>query len=170
MNIVITERKPLKIIGMKIVTSMRENKIPELWNSFFDRIHEIENTVNPAVSIGVCFDVQEDEHFSYIAGRVISDGHSVPKGMVLKKLPKQLVAVFTHKGPVEKLSETYNYIFEEWLPNSQYEHVKAPDLEWYDDRFKFGEEDSEMDIHIPVRIKENSAASIFSFIGKDKED
>ncbi|RLC58612.1 MAG: hypothetical protein DRH89_00625 [Candidatus Cloacimonadota bacterium] len=64
---------------------------------------------------------------------------------------KKEVAVFTHEGSLDNLSETYKYIYEEWLPKSGYELADGDEVEWYDSRFKYDSADSQMDIHIPIK-------------------
>ncbi len=162
MEVIITEREALKVVGMKIHTSIEENRIPQLWKDFIDRMNELDKVAVPDCSLGICLnesvtEYKEDSKFDYLACRVVKDDSVVPAGMGYREIPAQLVAVFTHFGSLETLSETYDYIYDKWLPGSEYKLITADEIEWYDSRFKFGEKDSQMDIHIPI-------------IKKDKED
>jgi AraC family transcriptional regulator len=71
--------------------------------------------------------------------------------MIKKVVPAGRYAVFTHKGKLDKLEHTMSYIYGSWLPKSGEELREAADLEIYDERFKFGSDDSELDIYIPVK-------------------
>lgn len=48
------------------------------------------------------------------------------------------------------MPEAVNYVCRDWLPQRGYQRAATPCLEWYDERFHFGLEDSEMDIHTPI--------------------
>ena len=58
--------------------------------------------------------------------------------------------MFTHKGKLDTLEHTMNYIYGSWLPKSG-EHLReAPDLEVYDQRIAPNSDTSELDIDIPI--------------------
>ncbi|MCK4956111.1 MAG: AraC family transcriptional regulator [Candidatus Cloacimonetes bacterium] len=155
MEVIITEREELKVVGMVIKTKVEDSKIPELWEEFIGRMNELEEVAVPDCSLGICLyegeDYKEGEEFSYMVALVVKDDSIIPAGMVYREIPKTKVAVFTHTGPIEELGETYNYIYEEWFPQSAYALAEADEIEWYDSRFKFDEQDSKMDIHIPIK-------------------
>jgi predicted transcriptional regulator YdeE len=44
-------------------------------------------------------------------------------------------------------------IYNDWIPQSAYERLAADDFELYDERFKFGEPDSVMEIWVPIKKK-----------------
>ena len=159
MKVIITERDALKVVGMKIHTSIKENLIPQLWNDFIVRMDELNEVSVPNCSLGICLnetitEFDADSEFDYLACRVVKDDSVIPTGMEYREIPAQLVAVFTHFGSLEILSETYDYIYDKWLPESEYKLSEADEIEWYDSRFKFGEKDSQMDIHIPITKKD----------------
>lgn len=156
MNVLITQRPALKCIGMQIETSTAETAVPQLWETFIARMHEIDEIAVPNCSLGICLrdSIREDDdetRFTFLAARVVKNFDILPPDMVSYEIPETLVAVFTHKGSLETLSETYDYIYEQWLPESGYQLADGDELEWYDARYDYDSEDSEMDIHIPVR-------------------
>lgn len=62
-------------------------------------------------------------------------------------------AIFLHKGPYEKLQQTYTYIFNEWLPDSKFEIKDSqPCFEIYLNRDprKTKPENLKTQIHIPL--------------------
>ncbi len=159
MEVIITEREALKVVGMKIHTSIKENRIPQLWNDFIARMDELDKVAVPDCSLGICLnetgsEFQEGSMFYYLVCKVVKDDSIIPHGMEYRELPAQLVAVFTHLGSLETLSETYDFIYDKWLPESEYKMIFADEIEWYDSRFKFGEKESQMDIHIPIIKKD----------------
>lgn len=74
--------------------------------------------------------------------------------MVGKVVPANTCAVFASKGKIENTKKTSKYGHDVWLPKSKYEQADWFEFERYDERFKgLDEEDSEIDIYIPIREK-----------------
>ena len=153
----------MQVIGMSthficILSPEKNNHIviPKLWDSFIERASEIAGRLGPA-DIGLCEAVanpaekRHPDEFFYMAGVQVSQIDKVPPGMMVKTVPAGRYAVFTHKGTLDKLEHTMNYIFGSWLAKSGEELRDAPDLELYGERFKYGSEDSELEICIPVK-------------------
>ena len=174
MEVIITERGALKVVGMKIHTNIEENRIPQLWNDFIARMDELDKIAVPDCSLGICLnetgsEFQEDSMFYYMVCKVVKDDRVIPSGMEYHEISSQLVAVFTHLGSLDTLSETYDYIYDKWLPESEYKLFTADEIEWYDSRFKFGEKDSQIDIHIPIikKDKEDDITKGLFFVNED---
>ncbi|MBT3754955.1 MAG: AraC family transcriptional regulator [Candidatus Cloacimonetes bacterium] len=165
MKVIITQREALNVVGMRILTTVEESRIPQLWNDFIVRMDELDDVAVPNCSLGICLndgdsEFLEDSKFNYMVCKVVKDDSTVPDGMEYREISSQLVAVFTHIGSLETLSETYDYIYDKWLPESEYKLITADEIEWYDSRFKFGEDDSQMDIHIPITKKDSDENDI----------
>ena len=149
-------KQEFKVIGLEIKTTMKENEeektIPKLWDKYAPRMSEIKNVAVAKRDLGLCEVVgKSDDSFSYIACKEVENFDFVPEGMSCKTIPTTKYAVFTHTGKVDKLGETYQYIYGTWLMNSGY-HVEegSCDFELYDDRFD-NSETSEMDIYVPIK-------------------
>jgi AraC family transcriptional regulator len=157
---VIQEKKVIGL-GTKFISILSPEKnnhvvIPRLWDQYLHRAHEIKHRVGRA-DLGVCNALLDkakrshpDECF-YMACTEVSEFENVPEGMLTKVIPGGRYAVFTHKGKLEKLEHTMNYIFGSWLSRSGESLRDAPDLEIYDQRFVYGSDTSELDIYIPVK-------------------
>ena len=69
-------------------------------------------------------------------------------------MPAATYVVVTQRGVLSDeqhfLGAAVNYVYREWLPQSGYQRAATPDLEWYDERFLFGQEGSEMDVYTPI--------------------
>ena len=61
--------------------------------------------------------------------------------------------MFTVKGGVDKIWETFRYVYDQWLPASKYKMAFPFDFELYDERFIGHELDSEIDLYLPIRLK-----------------
>jgi AraC family transcriptional regulator len=132
-------------------------KIPELWDEFAAREDEPSDRVGNHW-FGICDmpeDIPEDFDFRYVASVEVSGSCSViPEGMVKCSLPAHDYAVFTHKGPITEIGKTFDYIHEEWLPESEY--VPCGEFEFYGDNFNCEDpmdKNSEVDLYIAISKK-----------------
>ncbi|ACA45894.1 AraC family transcriptional regulator [Clostridium botulinum] len=93
----------------------------------------------------------ENVAYSEIVGIEVTSFDYIPEGMVAKVIPQGKYVVFTHKGSIHKLQETYKYIWEMWIPFSKLELDMRDDFELYDEGFKGANNHlSEIDIYIPI--------------------
>ena len=151
----IVKRKAFKVVGLKYYGNDPKNNCPKLWQEFMKRIGEIRNALPVMESYGLMCTGEEDfvdGKFDYIASVSVSDLDNIPEGMVGAEIPEATYAVFTHKGRLDTLQETYEYIYGNWFQNSEYEPLGLNEFELYDDRFT-GEESSQFDIYIPLKKK-----------------
>ena len=63
-------------------------------------------------------------------------------------------AVFDYKG-LNTDTQIFIYIFKEWLPNSDYELDERPHFEILGNKYKNGNPESEEEIWIPIKQKNN---------------
>lgn len=152
----IIEFEERKIIGLKCTTTLKNNTIGKLWEDFLKIFTEIPNKSNERVCLGICLPMESSEYddqtpFDYIAGSPVTSFADVPEGMIAHTISKGKYTSFIHKGSLENLPETYDYIYGEWLNKSEYIYENRDQLEWYDLLFKYGEQDSELEILIPIK-------------------
>ena len=154
------ETEPVRLIGIRGKSSLKKNRLPELWGIFNQRVGEIETKVSGIRGYGVCetdpdFDLMnfdENTESSHFIGAEVASFDSVPKGMDIKTLAGGKYAVFTHRGRMAALPMTYEYIWGTWVLCSGFEIDQRDDFEFYDERFLGPEHDeSEFDIYIPVK-------------------
>ena len=152
----IVSKDKIKVIGMNVITTQKNNTIPQLWNKFNPVACSIKNIAEPRIALGICphtdlKDFNEETEFEYISGMIVTSFEEIPEGMMSYEVPAQRYAVFTHKGSLETLGETYHSIYTDWFAKNDYEFQPGAEFELYDERFKFGAEDSEMDIYVPIK-------------------
>jgi AraC family transcriptional regulator len=151
----ILTKQAFKVIGMRYFGENKNQEIKQLWDVFLPRMKNIKSRINDTISYGICYPVEGENNtaaFEYLAAVEASDFNNIPAEMVGKNIPTQKYAIFTHKGSVDKIPETYQAIYVVWQPKSGYELIKAPDFEYYDERFDPGNpEASELEIYIPIR-------------------
>lgn len=140
------------VVGYLSLIDLECNLIPNLWMKFLQESYGIQNVVNPEIYYGVSFDNDEETGvFFHLVGVEVSDIENLTEGMTYLTILQHKYAVFTHKGTMEMLGETYGYIYGVWLINSEYEIDDAYSYELYDERFNYGDADSEFDIYIPIK-------------------
>lgn len=150
----------VKLIGIRGKTSLRNNKLPELWQTFNARVEEIKTRTSGIRGYGVCetdqdFDLNqfdEGTETNHFIGAEVIDFADIPQGMAAKTLDGGKYAVFTHRGKMNTLQMTYEYIWGTWVLCSGFEIDPRDDFEFYDERYLEPENDmSEFDIYIPVK-------------------
>jgi AraC family transcriptional regulator len=150
----------VRLIGIRGKTTLCKNRIPEMWRTFNSRIEEIKSRIDGVRGYGVCevdpeFDINkfnENTETSQFIGAEVNSFDEMPQGMVSKTLGGGKYAVFTHKGKINTLQMTYDYIWGTWVLCSGFEIDQRDDFEFYNERFLGPDNDlSELDIYIPVK-------------------
>ena len=148
----IKELEGFKIVGLRYFGDNKKQEIGQLWGEFNRKCDKIKHIKENAPAIGLCIMLPgEMEKFEYVAGMMVDSTDDINPEFVAREVPPSKYAVFTHKGLLFNLGETYNYIFTEWVKNCGYEINTMLNFEWYDDRFKDNDPASEFDIYVPIK-------------------
>ena len=145
------------LIGKRIKMSFLNNKTFELWQAFMPKRKEIINCKGTELySVEVYpplfFETFSNEvEFEKWAAVEVSSLNTIPDGMESLVLPKGLYAVFIHKGLASKGFKTYQYIFQSWIPSSEYQLDNRPHFAIMGDKYKNEDPDSEEEIWIPIK-------------------
>ena len=148
-----------KLIGKKTTMSFSEDKTHELWKSFMSGKNEIKNNIGSELysmkfyGPGFFDDFNPDRRFEKIAAIQVSDFDYVPDGMESLILSPGLYAVFQYKGKVSEASDTFKYIYYEWLPGSGYVLDNRPHFEILGEKYGNDDDNSEEEIWIPIKRK-----------------
>jgi AraC family transcriptional regulator len=150
----IVNRPAFKVIGLSYVGKNEHGEIAQLWDKFNQVSGKIKS-INEKEAFGLCFSTVEGGaqpgEFEYVAGFEVADEKGLPAGMVHRQVPAYKFAVFTHHGKLTNLGETYQYIYNTWLPQSGLQmHPDKFDMEVYDGDFKLGEDDSKFYIYVAI--------------------
>jgi AraC family transcriptional regulator len=70
-----------------------------------------------------------------LSGVEVTGVSQSPPGLNSMRLPARQYAIFFHPDHVATIRASWNYIWNEWLPQSRLELADAPILEHYDQRF-----------------------------------
>jgi AraC family transcriptional regulator len=147
---------PKKLIGKRLQMSFVNNRTPELWRSFMPRRKEIQNAVGTDLfsvqnygSKNPFEDFNPETIFEKWATVEVIDFDNIPEGLEAFTLQEGLYAVFDYKG---NSPEIFQYIFQTWLPNSDYELDRRPHFEILGEKYKNNDPDSEEQIWIPIAL------------------
>jgi len=156
----IVSKSAFKAVGVSYIGKNEAGEIPQMWGVFNRRYKEIKSSDKSCV-YGLCFisPIHQDDSvrevqgvFEYIAASEVEDESDIPDGMVFCEVPAYKYAVFTHYGKLDKLGETYQYIYDTGLAQSGLEiHPDKFDMEIYDDRWIDDSDDSAFDIYVAIK-------------------
>lgn len=147
-----------KLVGKSLKMSLANNKTSELWSSFMPKRKMIKNTVGSALfSIQIYDkslnfkDFNPQTEFTKCAMIETSKFEDIPEDMETRILESGLYAVFIHKGAVKDFPKTAQYIFNQWLPNSNYELDQRAHFELLGEKYNATSENSEEEVWIPIK-------------------
>lgn len=124
--------------------------IPELWKKLLPHIDVIPGRVG-GETYGVCCYPDGKGSFEYIAGVAISKLDDLPECYRWIELKEHEYAVFEHHGSLDNLPQTFQAIWKDWLPQSGYEAVDAPEFERYSAEFDPQTGAGLLEIWLPVK-------------------
>jgi AraC family transcriptional regulator len=73
-------------------------------------------------------------------------------------VPARRYAIFFHPQHVAAIRGSWNYIWNEWLPQSEYELADAPVIEHYDRRFDPRSGEGGVELWVPLQDAEKPHA------------
>jgi AraC family transcriptional regulator len=147
-----------KLIGKYLRMSLANNRTADLWRSFMPHHRTITNSIGTDLySLQVYeptldfkdFNLQTE--FEKWALTEVRDFDHIPEDMEAFTLEAGLYAVFIHRGL--NFQPTFQYIFYEWLPDSEYVLDQRPHFELLGEKYKNNAEDSEEEVWVPVKRK-----------------
>ncbi len=151
-NPTVISRSAFSITGLKY-SGDDTGAIGQLWKAFWEMNGSKNINMENHQYLGACFhdiDMRNNEVFDYYAGFEIGGSINIPKRFETINIPKSDFAVFKHRGCIDNIEMTYDHIYGNWLPRSEYTPTMDLDIIVVDSRFSGREEKSEVDILIPV--------------------
>jgi AraC family transcriptional regulator len=123
--------------------------IKDLWTVFMQDFGRIEGQLG-LKAYGICHNFDGKGMMDYLAAVAVADEGQVPGYLFTLTIPKRKVAVFTHDGPLENISDTWSLIFSEGLPKANLKVAAGPQFEVYPEDFGVEGTKSKIEIHIPI--------------------
>lgn len=140
------------LVAGALYEGKNENQeIAVMWSAFDPKIKTIK-AVAGTPTYGVCeMDGSlPDGAFRYVAGVQIARPEDAPPEFFQINVPAGKYAVFKHIGSLEGLHQTYDRIYNEWLPQSGLKRAPGPDLEVYTQEFDDFKPNSVLHLWVPV--------------------
>ena len=142
----IVTKPAFTVVGLMYHGKNENNEIPQVWDKLNPRYEEIQHRVGPAY--GVCGEMEDNGRFHYLAGFEVTTAPDLPPGMEKWDVPQQQYAIFP--CTLKTIHETYQYIFDTWLPQSGYARADGPDFEFYGEEFNMATGEG-MAVYLPVK-------------------
>jgi AraC family transcriptional regulator len=138
------------VVGLLLHTQPMSPDIPTLWDKFVPRMGEISHQAAEHASYGLMgrFD-QATGMFDYMAGNPVTQVDQLPAGMTHWDLATNSYAVL--ETTLSGIGETMSYLYQTWLPASNYYRVDAPSFERYGEAFS--PDNPVVEIYVPVKQK-----------------
>ncbi len=147
-----------KLAGRRLIMSFTNNRTGELWKRFMPERREITNNLTTEVISMQIYKPKYFENFDPViefekwAVVEVRDFDNIPANFDNFLLADGLYAVFDYKGSSDD-SGIFQYIFQKWLPTSEYELDDRPHFEILGEKYKNQHPDSEEEIWIPIKLK-----------------
>jgi len=154
-RIIAVEEK--KLTGLSMKMSVANNKTSILWKNFLSLRYKITNVINNDLYSLQIYDPDYFTHFdpskTFIKYALIEVAalDQVPDEMISFTLGPGLYAVFHYKGLPADGGRIFQFIFNEWIPDSDYLLDSRPHFEVLGEKYKNNSPDSEEDIWIPIK-------------------
>ena len=150
----------IKVAGIRGETTLSDIKLRDLWKNANSMRRHIPHLVKGGRGFGICeacnentlYTMNDFVLFTEVAGFEVDSFEDLPSQFVKKVLPAGKCAVFTHKGSLRMLPQTFEYIWGTWFLETEEELDFREDFELYDNRFLgYDHPDSQVDLYIPIR-------------------
>ncbi|MFT5724096.1 MAG: AraC family transcriptional regulator [Bacteroidia bacterium] len=150
------------VVGKNRKMSFANNQTVALWQSFMPELQQVTNRSSDTEVMSLqlyptSFTFEQlNPHISFTkwACVEVTDDSNVPSTMETLTIPAGSYAVFIHRGPAKDAGKTFGYIFGQWIPNSEYDVDNRPHFELLGLKYKNNEPDSEEEVWIPIKQKE----------------
>lgn len=154
----IEQIKEIKLIGNKRKMSFANNKTRALWQDFMPRRREITDSMSSDL---YSVEIYEDpmffknfdpaREFEKWAAVKVRGFDNLPDGLETLIIPVGKYAVFHYKGKPSEAQRTYQYIYGQWIPNSEYELDDRPHFALMGEKYKGDDPESEEELWIPIK-------------------
>ena len=145
----IVEKDAFNIIGITTHGKPGGFNYEEIWNQFMSQYFgKVKQFSVDKAYYSVYFGEQGTEEVDLVAGMAVAHVGDVPDGLVLREISSARYAVF--ECQVDTISQTWNYIYREWLAASEYKHDdKCYDFEYFPT--DSSESGSPVYIYVPIK-------------------
>jgi len=140
-----------------IVAGLRERygeeasrHIPAQWQRFTPFIGSIPQQIG-GNTYGVGYNGDDEGNIDYICGVEVRSTSELPTELDYVRIPEYRYAVFTHDDHISTIGRTWNIVWGEWLPKSEFEVADSPFFECYGATFDPIAGMGSIELWIPVK-------------------
>jgi AraC family transcriptional regulator len=120
---------PMLVVGLAERHSFGATQgIPAQWQRFMKHYAEIPDKAQP-IPLGISANMDDDGNFEYMAAVQVTKVSDLPKELRQWRIPAQHYAVFRHDAHVSTIGQTYEAIWNEWLPAHGRRVANGPAIE-----------------------------------------
>jgi AraC family transcriptional regulator len=146
----IVRGKRLLIAGLSERYSCQSSaRVPSQWQRFLPHLGYIAGQLG-GTAYGVRCNSDDAGNFDYVCGAEVEHFSGIPSDWRCLRIPEQTYAVFFQRDHISTIRATWNTIWNQWLPNSKYEPLDAPEFERYEENFNSATGTGGFEIWIPV--------------------
>ena len=143
----IADRDAFSVMGIPAHGDPRTMDYGKMWEQFMSYHDQVKQLSVDKAYYNVYFGTEEKDTVDIVAGMAVKDVANVPDGLVVREVPAMRCAVF--ECTMRTIGQTYEYIYKEWFPKSQYEHDAKPDFEYFPPDTETN--NSQVLIHVPIK-------------------
>ena len=148
------ELDEIRLIGIPFYFNLAlQNDLSKPWGNLVSHVSLIKNRILPEkyYQLQYWFPDQDLELFYFFIAVEVEDFADIPLQFTAKTIPGQRYLKFYHKGRANTVGKTYDYIYNEYLPATDYRLPHCYNFEYYGDECLGPDnEDSVSEIYIPV--------------------
>jgi AraC family transcriptional regulator len=148
-----------RLVGKRLNMTLSKDRTFELWHSFMPHRKEIKDSVSADLFCLQIYDKSLDfkdfnpqTEFEKWAAIEVTGFSDIPDKMETYTIKGGLYAVFIHKGIPSSFPKTFQFIFNEWLPKSEYELDNREHFDLMGEKYKNDDPESEEEIWVPIRL------------------
>jgi AraC family transcriptional regulator len=148
-----------KLVGKRLNMTLSNDRTFELWHSFMPHRKGIKNSISTNLFCLQIYDKNLDfkdfnpqTEFEKWAAIEVTNFNDIPDNMETYTLKGSLYAVFIHKGAPSSFPKTFQFIFNEWLPKSEYVLDNREHFDLMGEKYKNDDPESEEEIWVPIRL------------------
>lgn len=148
-----------KLTGLKTELSYIKNTTVQLWQSFRPKVKSVlDKTDSSLYSVEIYpsdFFLNFDPARTFEKWAAVNFKAGEPDVEDLQTLiiPEGLYAVFIHDGPASAAASTYQFVFNSWIPESEYELDHRPHMAIMPENYRPDDPNAQEEIWIPIRKK-----------------
>lgn len=124
--------------------------MPAQWEDF-QRVGMPPGRVGTASYGAICSADPQAQVMEYMTAVEVAGFEGLGPEYGRMRIVPQTYAVFLHRGHVSTVGDTWEAIWNDWLPGSGRQTAPAPDFELYDERFDPRTGSGEIEIWVPIQ-------------------